>query len=165
MKSSLKIVVSGTILMLLAGCSTVLEQQTAKMDDYRSVVDQEQLMTKEVREKLYQDQLWYNPDLWQSHKSSQKSSQKTTIAKQRTQDFFGCVQTAEEIEKNISVQIGGRDPIQTIHARATIEICMISKQYQAIDRSRKLICESEGSDVLPICDFSHDVVLDYRSWG
>lgn len=161
MKSSLKVVVSSTIFMLLAGCSSVLEQQTAKMDDYRSELDKERLMSQEAREKQYQDQLWYNPELWQAKKGSKTANDK----KLRTQDFFGCVQTAEEIEKNISQQIGGRDPIQTTHARATIEVCMISKQYQAIDRTRKLICESPSSDVLPICDFSNDVILDYRGWG
>ncbi len=158
MKSSLKVVVIGTVLMLMAGCSSVVEQQTAKMDDYRSELDRERLMSQEAREQQYQNQLWYNPELWQSRDVRKMAND----PKQRTQNFFACVQTAEEIEKGISQQIGGRDPIQTTHARATIEICMISKGYQAIHPSRQLICESEGSDVLPICSFSQDVILDYR---
>lgn len=154
---------SGTVLLLLAGCSSVLKEQTAKMDDYRSKLDQERLMTKEERESYYKEQLWYNPALWQTTNHSKQKGK--AEEKMRTQEFFACVQAAEEIEKGISEQIGGRDPIQTTHARATIEVCMISKKYQAIEPKRALICESPESDVLPICTFSRDVVLDYRSWG
>lgn len=157
MNFSSKVVVSSTVFLLISGCSSILEQQTAKMDSYRSTIDQERLMSKEVREQQYRAQLWYNPELWQAQNSAAVNK------KQRTQDFFGCVQAAEEIEKGISDQIGGIDPIQTIHARATIEVCMVSKKYRAVDSQQKLICESSESDVLPICDFSHDLILDYRN--
>ena len=160
MRLGWKIALMSTALVLIVGCSSVLEQQTAKMDDYRSALDKEQLMSEKERQSFYDAQLWYNPNLWQV-----QNARKGSNAKQLKQDFFGCVSVAEEIEKNISAEIGGRDPIQTTHARATIEVCMISKKYQAIDREKKLICESEGSDVLPICDFSNDVILDYRGWG
>lgn len=163
MKFPKKIVVSGIILMLLTGCSNVLERQTAKMDDYRANLDQERLMAEKERESHYKKQLWYNPALWKSQNHHNLNSK--AEEKQRTQDFFACVHAAEEIEKGISEQIGGRDPIQTSHARATIEVCMISKKYQAIDSGSTLICESPDSDVLPICTFSQDAVLDYRGWG
>ncbi len=161
MKLSLKITVSGIVLWLLAGCSSVLDQQTAKMDDYRSTLDQERLMTEKEREALYADSLWYNPELWQLNQQITSATKR----EQQQQDFFACVQSAEALEKGISEQIGGIDPIQITHARATIEVCMISKKYQAIDREKALICESPESDVLPICTFSRDLILDYRGWG
>lgn len=160
MKLGWKVALIGNALMLIAGCSNVLVEQTAKMDNYRAELDKEPLMSEKARQQFYETQLWYNPSLWQAKNARQGSS-----AKKIKEDFFGCVSVAEEIEKNISAEIGGRDPIQTTHARATIEVCMISKKYQATDREKKLICESAGSDVLPICDFSHDVILDYRGWG
>ncbi len=161
MQFSFKMMLSGTLLLLLVGCSSVLKEQTAKMDHYRSKLDQERLMTEKEREALYADTLWYNPALWQLNQQSVSAIKR----EQKQQDFFACVQAAEAIEKGISEQIGGIDPIQVTHARATIEVCMISKKYQAIDGKKALICESPESDVLPICTFSRDLILDYRGWG
>ena len=154
-----KIAIAG-IFCLLTGCSHVEQLQQQAMDDYRSTLKTESEMLPKMREQLYMSSLWYNPALWekQSSQSTSKKAQET----ERAHTFLECLKIADAIEAGISEQIGGRDPIQMIHARANVEVCMISNDYQAINKETRLICEADESDVLPVCLFARREVLNYR---
>lgn len=151
----------------IVGCASVADSQNRAMDNYRAELEKERLMTQEQRDQYYETALWYNPILWQSENASKGGNRQNgeKVAEAIEQDFYSCVKAADEIEKGISAQIGGIDPIQITHARASVEVCMVAKKYRGKDSTQKLICESSDSDVLPICSLARDEILNYRSWG
>ncbi|MHC5224947.1 hypothetical protein [Ignatzschineria sp. LJL83] len=163
--------IKASILMLaslwIAGCASVADSQNRAMDHYRAELEKERQMPKEAQDQYYETALWYNPTLWQSENATKMANHQGAKKAQEAieQDFYSCVQAADEVEKGISAQIGGIDPIQITHARASVEVCMVAKKYRGKDRSQKLICESSDSDVLPICSLARDEVLNYRGWG
>lgn len=144
-------------LSVVTGCANIALKQEESMDAYRKVIDQESLMSDSERDTLYQKQLWYSHDAWR--KRDQKSMPKKG---QIETDFLQCLQSAKAIEQGISEQIGGVDPIQIIHARASVEICMVSRGYVGKDSTQRLVCETDQYDVLPICLLSRFDVLEYR---
>lgn len=146
----------GTLLLFLSACSHIETSQYAAMAQYRAVIAQEQSWDDQTRETIFLDQIWYNPALWQRADSVKVTEGELEKA------FLGCLEGAKSVEEGISSNVGGKDPIQIIHARATVELCMISKGYQPINRSRAFICESDHYDVLPVCYFSRDLVRNYR---
>ncbi len=143
--------------MLLTACSHIENAQYQAMDQYRAVIVQEQGWDEVTREEIFLDQIWYNPALWQ------RADGKTATEGEIEKAFLGCLTGAKSVEEGISSNVGGKDPIQIIHARATVELCMVSKGYQPINKSRALICESDYYDVLPVCYFSRDLVRNYRN--
>lgn len=182
MKQWIKVVVMVSISAFFVGCASVADLQNSKMAGYRADIEREYAMSDAAREQYYQDALWFQPSLWKAESTQDalisgagqrdQNSRDHNLRSQdlrdhdlRSQDFYSCVQAADAIESGISEQIGGIDPIQIIHARASVELCMVSKEYRAIDPRQTLICESPKSDVLPICVFLQEMVLNYRSWG
>lgn len=143
-------------MLFLSACSHIEQSQYQAMDQYRAVIAQEQGWDEATREEIFLDQIWYNPALWQ------RTDGKTATEGELEKAFLGCLTGAKSVEEGISSNIGGKDPIQIIHARATVELCMVSKGYQPINKNRALICESDYYDVLPVCYFSRDLVRNYR---
>ena len=160
MEFSLKKLTIAGIFCLITGCSHVEQLQQQAMDEYRSSLQTESEMAPKLREQLYMSSLWYNPELWK--KTDAPTMSKKQQETERAHTFLECLKIADAIEAGISEKIGGRDPIQMIHARANVEVCMISNDYQAIDKAQRLICEADESDVLPVCVFARSEVLNYR---
>ncbi len=127
-----------------------------EMDGYRQQLADEARMSQSLRESLYETQLWYSPDLWM------KMDGKPLAKGELETDFLECMKTAKAIEDGISERIGGQDPIQAIHARANVEVCLVSRGYRAKEASKQLICENDRRDVLPVCYFARTQVLEYR---
>lgn len=156
-RTTIRNTVIGMSLFFVVGCAGVAQKQADSMDHYRDQVELESQMTKSDREALYKAQLWYGHSAWQ------KKKQSTQLAKgQLEREFLECLQSAEAIEKGISEKMGGIDPIQIIHARASVEVCMVTKGNTGVDASKLLICETDEYDVLPICLMARTEVLSYR---
>ena len=154
---STRLGVMALLLLFVVGCASIAHKQEESMNAYRAIIDSESKMPKEARDALYEKQLWYSHNAWQKQDSRQKLK-----SGQLEQEFLQCLQTAEAIEKGISEKMGGIDPIQIVHARASVEVCMVTKGNIGTDRSKLLICEADEYDVLPICLMARTEVLNYR---
>ena len=149
--------------LLLTGCSSVMQAQNEAMDHYRSIILEEAKLDAGAREKLYQEEGWYQEKAWRKwgeNAGEKKISPEASAL--RTRDFVECLDAANAIESGISERMGGRDPIQIIHGRATVEVCMVSRGYHLIQYKTPLICETDHYDVLPVCHFARDEILNYR---
>lgn len=148
--------------LLLTGCSSVMHSQNEAMDHYRSIILEEAKLDAKEREKLYQTEGWYQEKVWQKGSSREEIRLTPEASALRTRDFVECLDAANAIESGISERMGGRDPIQIIHGRATVEVCMVSRGYHLLPYTTPLICETDHYDVLPVCHFARHEILNYR---
>lgn len=153
--------------LLLSGCGSVMQAQQEAMDHYRAIILEEAQLDNSTREQLYQQEGWYQEKIWQKREKGGKidgkdASLSPEASALRTRDFVECLESANAIEAGISERMGGRDPIQIVHGRATVEVCMVTRGYHLIPPHRSLICETDQYDVLPVCHFARREILNYR---
>lgn len=137
----------------LIGCQSMESIYDESFAYHHQNLAREAALPAEAREILAQNELWFNERLW---------TQKNRTEKARFNDYAECLQTAGSLEKGISDELGGRYPIQTIHLRATTEICMVARGYTPLDPKQTLICEGPHTEVLPICEFTRKQIATLR---
>ena len=138
---------------VLLGCQSMEQLYDESYAYHHQNLAREAELPLEVREILAQNELWFNDALWE---------QKNRTDEMRLQDYAQCLQTAGSLEEGISAELGERYPIQTVHLRATTEICMLARGYTPKDSKQKLICEERYSEILPICEFTRKQVATLR---
>ena len=146
------------VMTIVVGCASITQKQDESLASFRDVIVQETKLSDSEREALYQDQLWYSHDAWKKRdpKANLQKGELETI-------FLECLKASEAIENGISAKIGGKDPVQFMHARATVEICMIGNGFVTKDERKTLICEADEYDVLPICLMARYDVLEQQA--